>query len=406
MKKYLFIIATAATVVSCSNTDSVKQIVTEDTPIAFSGYTQSITKAENNPTDYDWQLKDHHLDFVVYGYKTANNANTKVFNQQKVEWDTSLDPDAWNYTPARYWDKAASTYYFYAAAPSQITVSGETVSCPWTLVASTTDIDDDYFTYTGFTLADHDATTSGNTYVQSFKNCATAAKDLMIAAPCPWTDYTQKVTLQFNHILSRLNVLIKRGTNLDANDVVKVKDFKVFNLYSTGDFDESETLVATAPGTNGRWDNQSGSVNYTSTNEADFVVNSWTWGTSEDGNYILQALVVPQTITFHTIKHDGSDASSSTTPNAYFMIEYEISNDTWTGDKTENYKAYFNLAAAFGATADDPNTANVNESEIDFNEGWQNNLILNINPDKIEFDAEVSKWGDNTYELTPQGDIH
>ena len=82
------------------------------------------------------------------------------------------------------------------------------------------------------------------------------------------------------------------------------------------------------------------------------------------------------------------------------MIKYKIANNTWTGDKEETYEGYYNLAAAFGATADDATTNDKKENEISFTEGWQNNLTLIINPDKIEFDAKVSEWDDRDFEYS------
>lgn len=390
MKKYFVIITTAALVAGCAENSSINKSDLQGEAIAFTSYSQPTTKAtENNESTYSWELLDHHDDFYVYGYKTVNTNITKVFDKQKVEWDIpDLTTDDWNYTPARYWDKAASSYYFYAAAP---------VAAAWTLNANTESVSDDYFTYEGYSLSDHDATASGNGYVESFKSQKSSAVDLMIADKCPWADYTRKVNLNFIHILSRFNVLIKRGDKLDQNDVVTLKDFKVFNFYAGGNF--SEATAANTAGSIARWNNRTGSVDYTSTNEADIVV-----GDGTTPQYILQSLVVPQEISYKVIAANGT--TTCDVPEAYFMVEYQIHNENWTGDKTETFKAYYNLAAAFGATTDNTETNDKDESKIAFNEGWQNNLILKINPDKIEFDADVSQWSTKLYDLTPAGDIH
>ena len=390
MKKSILFLATSAIVfVGCSENDAIKENVSNDTPIAFTSYAQSATKAtENNGKTYSWELKDHHSDFYVYGYKTVGTTITKVFDKQLVEWNKpALTTADWNYTPARYWDKAASQYYFYAAAPKDE---------EWTLNANTAAVDDDYFTYASYSLSDHDATLTGNAYVESFNASRAKAVDLMIADKCPWTNLGATVNLQFIHILSRLNVLIKRGDNLDANDVVTLLDFKVFKMYNEGSFDEHlATAVNTTPGINTRWTDQTGTVDYTAANEANIVVGN---GTTKQ--YILQSLVVPQNIVWKSIKPDGSDATTSAAPQAYFMIKYKIANNTWTGDKEETYEGYYNLAAAFGATADDTSTNDKKEDEISFTEGWQNNLTLIINPDKIEFDAKVSEWDDRNFEYS------
>ena len=403
MKKYLLIATVAFTAISCMDNSSViKNDLTGDV-IGFTSYATPTTKAaENSNADYDWQLKDHHTNFYVYGYKTVGSDITKVFDKQEVKWDNpDITPDGWNYTPARYWDKAASNYYFYAAAP---------IDTKWDLKANTAARDDDYFTYAGYSLQDHDATVAadpansvtGNEYVSSFNDCRNKAVDLMIADKCPWaaSEIGKKVNLNFIHILSRLNVIIKRGEKLDPNDVVTLKDFKVFNFYAGGDFSEATAAVAT--GTTGRWDNYSGSVNYTALSEANVVVLS---GTPKQ--YILQSLVVPQEIEYDVVKVDGTDIANFSAPKAYFYVEYEISNSSWTGNPTENYKGYYNLAAAFGATVSDGNADNGDESKVAFNEGWQNNLTLKINPDKIEFDVtKVALWGDVNVDVTPAGDIH
>lgn len=389
MKKSIIFLATSAIVfVGCSQNDSIKETVSNDAPIAFTSYAQSTTKAENNGKNYSWELKDHHSDFYVYGYKTVGTTITKVFDKQLVEWNNpAITPEDWNYTPARYWDKAASQYYFYAAAPKDT---------KWTLNSNTAVVDDDYFTYASYSLSDHDATLTGNAYVESFDDNRANAVDLMIADKCPWTNLGATVNLQFIHILSRLNVLIKRGDNLDANDVVTLLDFKVFKMYNGGSFDEHlATAVNTTPGINTRWTGQTGTVDYTAANEADIVVGD---GTTKQ--YILQSLVVPQNIVWKSILANGTDAASCSAPEAYFMIKYKIANNTWTGDKEETYEAYYNLAAAFGATADDTSTNDKKEDEISFTEGWQNNLTLIINPDKIEFDAKVSEWDDRNFEYS------
>lgn len=57
---------------------------------------------------------------------------------------------------------------------------------------------------------------------------------------------------------------------------------------------------------------------------------------------------------------------------------------------TESFEAYFNLAAAFGAT--DGN------DEVCFNEGWQNTLNIIIDASKISFSADVYEWDNNEVE--------
>ena len=421
MRKYNFVLATAVIIVSCTGTDSVKEVVSPEVPINFVTYTQPTTKAENNGTSYSWSLEDHHTTFLVFGSKvvTRNNQETteSVFDKQEVEykvWDATSTVKEWNYTPVRYWDKAAKKYIFYAAAP--VVADGQNYK--WILKENkdndgNTEYTEDtyYFTYSGYTLADHDATVAadeannikGNEYVQSFNEVRSSALDLMIAEKQNnWTDYTKAVTLNFNHILSRLNVLIQRGSDLadekkegntvvDKGDIVELLEFKVFTFKNGGNFIENNSnAVSTNGGTKARWEIPSGTttIDYTATsfNSSSplLVTDDQDDNDIDNKQYILQSLVVPQAITYEEIKVDGTD----TEVEAYLYIKYTITNEHWkTSNKTETFEGYYNLAAAFGATA--------SSTTIDFNEGWQNNLTIRINPAVIEFDPQVSEWGDN-----------
>ena len=67
---------------------------------------------------------------------------------------------------------------------------------------------------------------------------------------------------------------------------------------------------------------------------------------------------------------------------------YSITNDSWsTTDKTETFEGYYNLAAAFNASS--------TNTTIAFNEGWQNNLTIKVNPNTIDFTPMVSEWSNN-----------
>lgn len=399
MKKNLFIIAAATLIASCSSNDSFKDIATTQIPIEFESYSQSATKAtENNQADYNWALNNHHSTFDVWGYRTNSSTNTWVFTKQLVQYEST----AWGYTPARYWDKSADSYTFYAAAPND---------AKWTL-ADNTDANNNekndnysgtyYLKYTGFSISDHDATTAtintvtGDNYTNSF-NTAASGKDLMIAAPCNWTSIGTAVNLEFIHILSRLNVIIQRGEDLTDDDVLKLVEFKVSGFKSAGDFKENTTnAVNTKPGTSSRWNNVTGSIDYTSTyatssNQLEVKYdydNNATHEGHDKKQYVLQSIVIPQSIAYESINIKGKQTADPTQPaaQAYLYIKYSITNNNWsTENKTETFEGYYNLAAAFGAAS----------GNINFNEGWQNNLTIRIQPNIINFEPMVSEWSNN-----------
>ena len=79
MKKYLFILATAAIAVSCSENDSFKEIDTQDTVIGFTTYTGKLTRAaENSSATKKYNLEDYNTTFKVWGYKIVNGTETPV----------------------------------------------------------------------------------------------------------------------------------------------------------------------------------------------------------------------------------------------------------------------------------------------------------------------------------------
>lgn len=408
MKKAIFIIATATIVASCSSNDAFKDVETGNTAINFTSYAQPTTKAtENNQGSYDWSLNNHHLNFLVFGYRTKNTTNQWVFQEQEVGYSSG----AWSYEPVRYWDKTQDSYTFFAAAPvakvsnANIWKLEQNASTESGYNSSYTE-NAYYFTYSGLELTDHDATVKGNDgktpYVESFA-IAAPNKDLMITADsCTTSDYANPVNLQFIHILSRLNIIVQRGDKLSDADVVKIKSFEVCGFKKGGDFKENLAIaVATVPGTNARWTNLSDNkINYTTSanvldenNNIDLEVLYDAKSTaSHEGHdvpqYILQSLVIPQDITWENINWNGTGTKNQ----AYLHIKYTIYNPNWNANsQTEEYETYYNLATAFGAKNETGKTT------VAFNEGWQNNLKLQINPAIIDFTPSVSTWSDRDF---------
>lgn len=458
-KNYIMIAAAAALFAACSDTDSLKEINSEENEnnaIAFSTFTNKQTRAENSNALYTWAFLNNHTSFQVWGYKDVTpDKNKPVFNGDVVTVDGTVDATTYTYSPLRFWDKTAGKYHFYAAAPA---------NASWSFVndnIAENAIDAGYFTTTasisGVNLQNLTAAPSAN-----LSNYFKGQNDLdkMIAAPCDFlkSRYAkanpEAVQLNFNHILSKLNVTVRRGDNLikDVNNTfnVVVTRFEVVNMHKAGSFDEhlaSGNILSS--GTNTRWTlTGTDKVTYTA------LTNSASTGLVLANNktpiYIVESLVIPQDIAFKRVALDGKakaavtaqpaeyygsyaeycaakpvenlteaqfnaiiedptnasaanlaevtkvpevlaedaiDAVTADTDHPYFVITYKINNEEFT--------AYYNLAAAFGSgtTEDNPTTTDVNEaSTIAFNEGWQNTLNIVINPDKIEFTADVANW--------------
>ena len=111
-KSYLMIAAAATMFAACSNTDTFKDVDTQEVPIAFDQALNKVTRAHisNNAA------LASEGGFVVYGYKTTDswtNSST-VFNAINV--NSSDNGSTWAYSGLRFWDKNA-TYNFFAVAP-------------------------------------------------------------------------------------------------------------------------------------------------------------------------------------------------------------------------------------------------------------------------------------------------
>ena len=369
-RNYVMMAMAAAMLASCAQTGLVEEIAEEpQKAIGFSTFVDKATRAENSDQTYSWNLHSHHTTFNVWSYKSV--ADEKVFDGDVVTYKDVAGSDpltqAWQYDQTRYWDKAASWYEFYAAAPSNVN---------WVLNEKTLDKDDDYFTFNSYELKGDNLNSNGfSTYNESFNSLSNDV-DLMIAASkkVDNANFGKEVELEFIHILSRLNIIVKKDNIVD--DQVNLVRLDVVDLKNIGSFDESAITGTLANGITGRWTTAD---NYTTiTYEKNEEVT-----TSE--KYAIQALVIPQDVkkTTNKIELDGSNITAEKKP--YIRIEYTI---TPTSGPTETFVAYYNLAAAF--------TSLETPADIAFNEGWQNTLTITIQPSKIEFAAKLASWGETS----------
>ncbi len=421
MKKYLFFLATAAIVVSCSDQDTFKKdiLTGNDGAISFTSFSQPATRAENSSATSKWIFFNHHATFQVWGYKNTETA--AVFSGAVVTVaadDQATTGYSYTYEPTRYWDKAATTYQFYAAAPSNSDWSFNGVSSVATQNAG-------YFTTTStLTGVNLKATTPAATMSDSFKGKDDV--DKLIAEPCQVNKAkfaVEPVQLNFIHILGKLNVTIKKDNEKLADQTVTLKSFEVMNLYNKGDFNENTSVANLAAGSNARWSktNDATAVKYESKKD---------WEITTTPNYIVESLVIPQDAAVEVVALDGKHhdavlysgyeeyntaknasladeaafnalsteektkeaeiAEVGTNSKPYFKIVYTIKD----GNNTpEQFTAYYNLATAFKGAAEQAST-------LGFYEGWQNTLNITISPAEIKFCADVYQWADQKKDLT------
>ena len=165
---------------------------------------------------------------------------------------------------------------------------------------------------------------------------------------------------------------------------------------SKGSFNENSVNTNLASGTTGRWTSTSDPITYV----GNAITTGDLVGESTNPKYVLQSLVIPQKIAFQAVERSGKvkDNSSGTaterdlSPNdsPYIKLKYTISVEN---GYTESFEAYFNLAAAFGAT---------DGNEVCFNEGWQNTLNIIIDASDISFSADVYLWDNKEENLNTE----
>ena len=202
-KSYLMIAAAAALFVACAETDTIKEIDTQDVAIGFGSYINNATRAELTNS---WFANSDENSFGVYGFKIKDNTPTyeQIFDNEQVTWnDTQKD---WKHPTVRFWDKSKS-YNFYAYAPYEANATFTTAS--------------QTFSFSGLELIQQiDATNNNNpvvtdiaiainqgvTYESTLEN--THATDGASAQG----HHTGDVEFVFNHILSKLAFKVKSTT--------------------------------------------------------------------------------------------------------------------------------------------------------------------------------------------------
>lgn len=475
MKKIFIFAAAAAMFASCAQDELLTEVEPSskvEQAIGFGTWTNLATRAENSSATNKYALENYQYQFTVYGYKYvgATPTETSVFNGQLVQWSVGqaepfLSAGDWFYAPVRYWDKAAKHYSFYACTPSTAPVEGDPT---FTFDTTNKKFSLSDYTIDGKSLAQSATVTGQPNDIFAPNNDITKNRDYMIATDVPtYNNYTKdRVQLDFNHILSRINLAVKTTIPSTAATVT-LKELSINKLPGKGSFDEGATITETlADGTAGRWTVDGGVIvkfGYLGDNAIYLTAGDATATIDGDYNYVYQGLVIPQKLTTGTVALDGEGIGDVTTP--YLMIKYEIAYVS--GEKEENV-AYYDLASLFqngyildaagragyqtegtgeflyssdqenfyteagagpvnvvfkkdeayyksATDFDEGNKENDNSkiensfkvlvdangnliratrgnADVTFCEGWQNNLLITIDPTAILFDAEVYEW--------------
>lgn len=385
MKKNIISIIAAATILAACydsaklNNDPATQPTSNDM-IGFSTYTEKATRAdETNSVN----LYDFYKVFGVYAWKTAGGVDQNIFSHDPVEYftdDTQGDVvyatapakpsdewgninDAlykgWFYQDVRYWDKLASSYNFYAIAPYE-----ETPSPALTINNGDANIKigDSEHVY----KVSKEKNLAINPKITNEKKYFGFDKDYMLADHVD-TKF-QLVTLNFHHILTKLNVKITLN-NFIGSQTFTIKDLKIVGLEDEGYFVYNTDMT-----TNG-WTTKTGST-YDLEIDTDYILKNVPENvedkTEYSGYYWIQTLIFPQTLTCA-----ATGAKTTAPAGKYLYIEYSIGN--------EIFKAYYDLAYVFNTTLTEGGT-------YPLEQGSEYTINIKVGPEPIIFEAKATKW--------------
>ena len=374
MKKYLLIAAATLVFVGCAENDTFKKDIIDNSGenggvIGFTSYTEKVTKAENSEALYTWTFYEHQDSFQVWARK-ANQPTKEIFDGTKVT--VTREGTAGNYTytyrydPARFWDKNASEYHFYAAAPARN--SAASADWKWTFkdegIDAATTINAGYFkienafSLNGVNLKHVDNGGADATLDNVFKNVEVSSTndatdiDLLIAAPTQvaQTYYNKPipdaVNLNFIHILSKLNIRVSTslGTVQDVDNAnhtydVKLLGFQLHLMPNAGTFDESSANFSSSK-KQIRWTRSGATTTEILTGISSTATEDVPL-TTGDKLYIVESLVMPQNIDYERVALDGAahDAINSAAVPFASYAAYEEARDN---DATRLTEAQFN----------------------------------------------------------------
>ena len=384
-KSYLMIIAAAALLMSCSDTDKLTKEFTSTQPsekIGFSIYSEKATRADQNSTN----LYDFYETFDVYSWKTVGTETSLVFSHVPVHYFTTDAADGtvytgaakpsdewgeygegkiwqtgWFYKDVRYWDKMASNYTFFAIAPY---ASTQTPALHVENTSANINIGADNDRY--------DINTEEQYHMTNEKKYKGFSKDYMLADKSE--SKFQNVQLVFHHILAKFNVKITlQDEYLGGSQDLTVTKLEVVNLENKGYF---EYAGMTTKG----WKTKEGEHQYLSF-DTDYVIYSKDeTKTKYSGYYWFQTLVFPQTLTCM------AEGAQTEAPNGkYLYIEYTIG--------TEVFKAYYDLAYVFDSTLKTA-TNETAAGTYTFDQGSEYTLNILVGPAPIKFVATAATWND------------
>lgn len=387
-KSYLILAVATSLLVSCAQSEKLNNdLRVNDVPrvIGFNTYSE---KAVKGVTEVE-TLQKYHKTFAVWATKKSNNdenaAAEYVFNGDSIKDiitynDQKMAPNFWNYSPERYWDRQA-TYDFVAVAPNANIIRynnpGNVADNAGTFVTK----DSAGYTLIGQNLQSYTEPSTSEIRV-GFNGGKNQDTDLMTTVKKITrngaTGDMSDVSLEFKHILAKLNIAIAKDQKYD-NVKVLIDTVEITGLHDRGTYHEG---IAT---TESSWHSEisSDTANYhlywANTNGIELLKGEGEGESYQPGKflYFIESLVMPQNIIKNVQK---------------LTIKYAIVSGTAA---TGTHKEYYNYVLYF-----DDGKTKVFENFMERN---NYTIFLTVKPNVITFDAQATGWNDknNNQNIVP-----
>lgn len=297
-------------------------------------------------------LSQHSATMGVWGWQTTlEDGEVKLFDNQNVYYSDELQD--WTYSPKKYW-ASDSEYRFYAYAPHSTSVEDAVVSI---------DPESGKFSIEGVTLEGSNLQQENPSAKTSGIFADVTDVDWMIdrvgLTELKGGTSGNRVTFNMQHILAKLNVLVRLNSALadDERITVTLDSLKIGSFIGNGTFVQKYD----------RTPDPTDADNYPEQEwTSDLTKPAYLISSAEDveidgkGVYVIESLVIPQ----------------QTSSDSKIRVYYTIST---TDGHAERYYEVFSLDEAFTG----------------FATGHNYTLTLTIAPDYITFDAGSDSWDEN-----------
>ena len=178
------------------------------------------------------------------------------------------------------------------------------------------------------------------------------------------------VTLNFQHLMAKLNIRIRLDESITTAQDVRVMTVAVHNLCDKGYYTNETGVGVTG------WRLTEPSSNYVPMVDKGFSLNTTKADDNFHNHYVLEQLIIPQTIFAVDATTTQIPALSEYEKNACIYVEYTIGKEV--------FKNFTPLANIFSST----------ETSYKFEGGKQYTLNITVGPAPIEFEATVNEWAD------------